>query len=570
MTFNTFRKGDILYPDGYDISRFTLLISTVAINILSLALPVMTLQVYDRILPNPGLGTVNVLLVGVCIALFLETILRLCRCYMIGWAAATYEHRLSCLALNKVINADLSNKIKTGTGEFLHRMGAIGKLKDFYNGNALITLIETAFVPVFMLLIIYIAGPLACVPAAVLMIFTVISLWQGQHIRKSLKQRDITDDARYDFLIESLEGIHTVKAMALENNFSRRYETLEEKSTIANHNVTQATSNAFDTSAIFSNIMVACVICFGAIWAASGLITTGTLIATVLLSGRMMQPVQRALGLWIRYQDYMLAREKVSKIFESPQRVSIDLDNNQHLSRDGKIEIKNLSFRRSLVEPWIIEDTTLTLEPGTAILLNPQQTKENAVLFDLLSGLYAPTEGQILIDGHNILEYPPEKLIGHVGIIQSEGTIFRGTIRDNMTCFGQIEEAKAQEIAALLKVDRDIAGLPSGFDTFLNGNSTDTISPGLKQRICIARALASKPRIILYSNADRSLDKEGYNLIHTLLAQLKGKVTFIIISDDLNIRSLTDAQYGFMGGSLVQEDNQSLPSRVKAYSELRI
>jgi ATP-binding cassette subfamily C protein LapB len=570
MMFAPAAQKDLLYPTGFKVSHFSLLISTIAINILSLALPVMTLQIYDRIVPNPGLGTVNILIGGVCLAVILEMILRISRCYLLGWASASYEHRLSCSAIGFVINGDLSHRREYGTGEFLHRMGAISKLKDFYNGNSFITLTETVFVPAYMGLIIYIAGPLAFVPAAVLMIFTVVSLWQGQRLRKSLKYRDRTDDRRYDFLIESLEGIHTLKAMALENVFSRRYEALEEDSTIANYNVTQSTSSAFDTSAIFSNIMVACVICTGAIFAVNGQITTGTLIATILLSGRMMQPVQRALGLWIRYQDYTLSREKVEQIFETPQTVFVGADNKITPANDGKIDIRDLGFRSDETGSWLITDTDLTLDIGSTILLDSSQPQENGVLFDLMSGLYAPSRGQIMIDGQNVLLYPPEKLINHIGIMQGEGVIFRGTIRDNMTCFGLIEEKKAQEIASLLRVDRDIAGLPSGFDTFLNGNSTDTISPGLKQRIAMVRILAPKPRIILFDNADRFLDREGYNLVHSLLAQLKGKATLILISDDLNIRSLAEKYYAFEQGVLTELNPSNPKHKIKAYRELRI
>lgn len=563
-------QRDLLRPAGYQVSLFSLLISTIAINILSLALPVMTLQIYDRIVPNPGLGTVNILITGVCLAVMLEMVLRLSRCYLLGWASASYEHRLSCDAMEHVINADLAQRREYGTGEFLHRMGAIGKLKDFYNGNSFITMTETVFIPVYLGLIIYIAGPLAFVPAAVLMIFTVISLWQGQRLRASLKFRDETDDRRYDFLIESLEGIHTLKAMALENAFSRRYEALEEESTIANYNVTQSTSSAFDTSAIFSNIMVACVICAGAVFAVNGQITTGMLIATILLSGRMMQPVQRALGLWIRYQDYTLAREKVEQIFETPQSTTINFDSKAMPGCDGRLDLRDVAFRRSDAEPFIISDTDLSLEIGATILLDSAQQQENAVFFDLVSGLYAPSRGQVMVDGQNVLLYPPDKLIDHIGIMQGEGTIFRGTIRDNMTCFGLIDEKKAQEIASLLKVDRDIAGLPSGFDTFLNGNSTDTISPGLKQRIAMVRILAPKPRIILFDNADRFLDREGYNLVHSLLAQLKGKATLVLISEDHNIRSLADSHYAFEKGVLTALHTSNPKPRIKAYKELRI
>lgn len=566
----TFDGPDPLKPKGFRINAPSLLLSTLAINLLSLALPVMTLQIYDRILPNPGLGTVNILIGGICVAVVLEIILRLCRSYMLGWSAASYEHRLSCEAINHVVNADLARKATYGTGEFLHRIGAIGKLKDFYNGNSFITLAELAFLPFFLALIIYIAGPVAIVPATILMLFTLTSLRQGQKLRSALKRRDETDDHRYDFLIESLEGIHTVKALALENVFSRRYEKLEEESTLSNYAVTQATSNTFDVSAIFSNIMVAAVICVGAYFAVHGQLTTGALIATILLSGRMMQPVNRALGLWVRYQDYALSRDKVEEIFATPQTISPAQDAAFKPSKEGRLDIRDISFRRAETDPWLIHNMTLALDFGHCLLLDSDAPAENQALFDMIGGLYTPNNGEIFLDGHNIMTYPPDVLVNHVGVIHSQGTIFRGTIRDNMTCFGQIPEKKAQEIAALLKVDHDVGRLPSGFDTHLNGNSSDTISPGLKQRISMVRVLAQKPRVILFDNADRALDREGYNLVHGLIAQLKGKATLVIVSDDYNIRSLADAHYSLKGGKLTELPTPQAMRKFQNYRELRI
>lgn len=563
-------ENDTLKPSGFRINLSGLVVSTIAINVLSLALPILTLQIYDRILPNPGLGTAHVLIIGVCTALFLEMVLRLCRSYMIGWAGACYEHRISCGTMNHIINADLTQQAGYGTGEFLHRVGAVAKLKDFYNGTSQMTLIEAAFIPVFLGLIVYIAGPLAFIPASILMLFTTLSLYQGQKLRVALKNRDLTDDKRYDFLIESLEGIHTLKALALENVFSRRYEALEDSSTRSNYTVTQTMSNAFDISAVFSNVMVAAVICTGAYFAVIGQITTGTLIATILLSGRLMQPVNRVLSLWIRYQDYRLAREKVEEIFDTPQTYIFDDSAPFNPPREGKIDIRGLSFRRAENQPWIIRETTLSLTLGDCILLNSDNTAENAALFDMIGGLYAPTAGEIMVDGHNVMAYPPEKLVSHVGVIHSEGTIFRGSIRDNITCFGRVDEKLTQEIAALLHVDQDVGKLASGFDTYLNGNNTDTISPGLKQRISMVRVLAQKPRLILFDNADRALDREGYNLIHSLIAQLKGKATMILISDDQNLQSIADAHYGFDGGKLLQYTIPSSPQKIQNFRELKI
>lgn len=559
-------RSDITKPQGFEVNIFSLLLSTLAINILSLALPVMTTQVYNRILPNPDSGTLPVLVTGVCVAIFLETILRMSRAFMMGWAGAAYEHRLSCEAMNHVLKANTRFVGSNGIAEHLHRMAAIGKLKDFYNGYALVTISELAFVPLFLILIYYIAGSLVIAPLAVLLVFVIFSLSSGLKLKESLKERDQADDNRFNFLIESLEGIHTLKSFALENFFERRYEALEKQSSLSNYKVTQDTSATFDMGTIFSQIMVAVVISCGAYYVLQYNLTTGVLIATLLLSGRVMQPVQRVLGLWAKYQNFSLAKEKVEKLFKVPLHSVADLV--EEPPCEGHLNIKHARFRYKKNDPWLLKDINLAAKPGETILLKGDHGSGKTTLLSLISGVFPPIQGEVQIDGANAIHYPAHSLARHVGYVRSEGVIFHGTIRDNLTCFGAIDEKNVRELAALLKVDRDVSKLPSGFDTFLSGNNTDSIPPGLKQRIAMVRALATRPQIIIFDNADRALDSEGYRLVYSLLVSLKGKVTMLIISDDPNLCALTDKTYILDNGVLKEGENNAKAGKIKAYREV--
>ncbi len=559
---------NILKPQGYRQSVCSLLLATLAINIFSLALPVMTQQIYNRILPNPGTGTLSVLIAGVCVAVMLEALLRLCRAYVIGRAGAAYEHRMACAAMDKVLHADLSKIEQCGIGEHMHRMGAVSKLRDFYSGYALTVMAELAFVPLFLGLIIYIAGTLAIVPAVLLLVFTLISLWNGYCLRAALHNREKADDVRFNFLIESLEGVHTLKAFALEKFFERRYEALEEDSTLANYKVTQEAAGAFNTGAIFSHLMVAGTISAGAWLVLNGMLTTGALIATLLLSGRMMQPVQKTLALWARYQDYLLAKAHIEKLFATPQQKIAVKMAAQESEPDGRAELSQVSFQYGHGDKTILDDVSLTLAPGEAVLISGSHGAGKTTLLDLMAGIYPAGAGDIQIDGRSIDTYAPEELIRHVGYIRTRPLIFRGTIRDNVTCFGRTDEAMAREVAGLLNVDKDVAKLPGGFDTFLSGNNTDSISQGLKQRIAMVRALAVKPRLILFDNADRALDKEGYALIFSLLARLKDKVSMVLITDDRNISALADRHYVLENGQLLPAGDMHGKTNVHPYREL--
>lgn len=563
-------QNDILKPEGFRSSTYSLLLGTLAISVLSLSFPVMTLQVYDRILPNPGTGTLPVLITGVCLAVVLESCLRLCRAYMIGRAGAAYEHRMACAAVQRILNADLTKIGPHGIGEHLHRMGAIGKLKDFYNGYALSVVAELAFVPLYLGLIVYIGRFLAIVPAAVLLLFIMVSLWRGYCLRKALQAREAADDRRFNFLIEALEGVHTLKAFALEKLFERRYEALEEDSTFGNYNVTRETAATFNAGAVFSHLMVASVISAGAWLVLNGMLTTGGLIATLLLSGRMMQPIQKALALWARYQDYVLARRNVETLFATPQKQTIVRAEEYCLVPDGRLSLRDLSFRYHAEDELVLDGIDLQLKRGDVVLISGAHGAGKTTLLNLIAGIYAPAGGSIEIDGADIATFKAGELAHHVGYVRSRPPMFRGTIRDNITCFGQTDATQAKEIAALLGVDKDVAKLPGGFDTFLHGNNTDSIPPGLKQRIAIVRVLATKPRLILFDNADHALDRDGYAKIYSLLARLKGKASMILVSDDRNIRALADRHYELTDGVLVPAIDPASRGNVRPYRELRI
>ncbi len=562
------RDVNLLKPAGFRQNVYSLLLATLAINILSLALPVMTRQIYNRILPNPETGTLSILIAGVCVAVILEAVLRLCRAYVIGRAGAAYEHRMACTAMSKTLNADLSKMTSYGIGEHLNRMGSISRLKDFYNGYSLTVWLELAFVPLFLGLIVYIAQTLAVVPVLLLLAFIGTSLWSGYRLRKTLQNREKVDNNRFNFLIESLEGVHTIKSFGLEKFFERRYEALEEDSTLANYRVTQETADTFNSGAIFSHLMVAGVISVGAWLVLNGTLTTGSLIATLLLSGRMMQPVQKALALWARYQDYTLAKDHVKNMFSTPQHMIIKREEDVVSVPDGQLHLSHISFQYKDSDQSILEDIDLDLQHGEVILVSGMHGSGKTTLMNIISGIYPPTGGNVYIGEENVNSCSPDEMIHHVGFIRTRPMIFRGTIRDNITCFGQTNDSSAREVAALLNVDKDVAKLPGGFDTFLNGNNTDSISQGLKQRISMARVLATKPHLILFDNADRALDKDGYVLVYSLLAHLKGKVSIILVTDDRNLSALADRHYTIEDGHLRANSEGHGKSNIYPYRDL--
>lgn len=542
--------------DGFTrfrINRFELFVATFFISLLSLGLPLLTLQVYDRILPNPGSGTFPVLVAGLCVAVVLELILRLCRAWVVAWNGACYEHKTACAAMDHLLGAELGHYQAAGVGAHLNGFNAIARLKDFANGQSLIAIYELALLPVYLGLIAYIGGLIVLVPLAVLLSFTLFSFVSGLDLKRALSARDRADDRRYDFLVEALEGIHTVKSFALEERFQRRYEALERESTRASYEVTEDSARIFNVAAVFSHVMLVAVVTFGAVFVLEGRMSSGALIATVLLAGRIMQPVQRVVALWGRYQDYRVAREKLDRIVTMPQTETPVTYIKPE--RRGMLALRDVGFRHGEAGDYLFNHVNLTVARGESVRISGPHGAGKTVLLHIMAGLYAPTAGTAHVDGIAPLDFPASERILHVAMLRTQGAVFHGTIRDNITRFGAVPEEEARTVTALLGIDRDVAQLARGFDTVLDGMETDTVPPGLRQRIAIARALSSRPRVILFDNADRNLDREGYRQVYNLLGRLREKVALVLVSDDRNISRLADRHYILTAEGLVPADD---------------
>ncbi|MGI9509468.1 MAG: ATP-binding cassette domain-containing protein [Geminicoccaceae bacterium] len=284
-----------------------------------------------------------------------------------------------------------------------------------------------------------------------------------------------------------------------------------------------------------------------------------------------MQPIQRALGFWIRYQDIRLAQKRIHNLFAPP--IIVDRDAVLNAERKGKLEAVDVSF--SYHEDGsapILRNINLSLKLGDAISVSGGHAGGKSTLLKLLAGLSKPTSGSILVDGVPAHRFPAAQLVVHVGYLATKGTIFNGTVRDNLSGFDPTMERAGLEMAGLLGIEQTISSLPLGYDTVLTDGGSDAIPSGLRQCIALARVLTRKPRILLFDNADRALDQEHYNQLFRLLGRLKGKVAMIIVSDDRNFLRLAKDDYMLVDGQLVERDlsRDSKVYDVQAFQELPI
>jgi len=542
--------GALAYMPG---GVFDLVLASIFINLLGLALPLTLLQVYDRIIPADAAGTLSLLVIGVAIALMLEALLRLGRSYVSGWMGARFEHLAGCKAMEKLLRSPIVDYEREGAGVHLERMTSLTVLKEFYAGQAVLAVCDLPFAIIYLGAVFYLADYLVLVPIVLIIAFFIVAAIVGKHLKKALEGRMMADDRRYNFIIEVLGGIHTIKGLAMEEQMMRRYERLQETCASSERTVTLNSNAAQSTGSVFSQITMFAVVGFGATYVIDGMLTVGGLAACTMLSGRAMQPLQRAVGIWTRFQSIALARDRLGKLMGMTFESDDDLPNIPPIK--GEIELRNVSYfygkdRDGVDMPWVFQDVSLHIEPGEAIGIRGENASGKSTLLLMMNGVIHPTSGSVLIDGQPIGNYNPTSARQVIAVLPQNATMFNGTILENLTMFRRDKEPEAYDMARLLGLDYVVAHMPMGYETKVGDGAGENLPRGIKQRVAIARALVNKPKILLFDEANTAMDSKGDAMLKGLLERLKGKVTIVIVSSRPSLLSIADRVYQIEDTSL--------------------
>ena len=338
--------------------------SSLVSNILALALPLGILQILDRIVANQSLETLVLLVVGIVIALILESFLRTSSDLATGWLGARFEHNSSVAAMQRLVRVPLQRYQREEPGTYAERVLAASKVADFYSGHALLVLFDFPFAIVFLAMIFMIGGWLVIVPVVLLTIFAILIYFAGGWMQKQVQQRNELDDRRLGFLNEVLTGIHTVKTQMLESLMLRRYERLQQSTSELGESLAKGSSAATDLSNLFAQIMTLGVVFAGAVIVIGGGMTPGGLAACMLLSVRSLQPLRRALAVWMRYQAFVVANERLNTVMQLP--FEPDTGKADVAPMTATLELRNVSLAFDNAKP-LFTDLSLTLHAGEFI-----------------------------------------------------------------------------------------------------------------------------------------------------------------------------------------------------------
>lgn len=529
----------------------SIIVSSFFINLLGLALPLVVLQVYDRIIPNNALATLAFLIAGLAIVIALETAMKIARAYVMGWAALHTSYHMEVEAVRRILRSPLSAIDRDPASVWMDRLDALAELNGFYGGPARLILLDLPFLAIFLCVMLLVGGYIVAIPIVMILGFALITAFRGAEVQAVLHERSERDIRRYDFITECLTGIETIKCMAMEPQMLRRFERLQQGTADVSYRSILHGDAMQSLGNLFANMTMIAMVTIGAVAVMMGHLSIGALACCTLLSGRLIQPVLRSIGIWNEMQNIAILHESADQLFalEKPEQI----ESTSKPEMQGAITVQDLSCQHPVTERTILSGLSLKAAAGEIIGIRGNFDGGQTVLAQAIRGEIVPDQGAVYVDGVNAGGKAGKSITHSICYIPDRPYIFRGTILENITMFRQGAAVDAARTASrLIGLEAAIHRLPEGYDTPIGDGIADSLSAGLMQRITIARAIARRPKVLILDEANRSLDFQSEAQLRKGLKKLRGEMTILLICNRPSLLAIADHIYELRDGCLHQ------------------
>lgn len=535
----------------------SVIMASLALNLLGLGLPLCLLQVYDRVLPNKATETLGFLILGLAIVLLLDAILKMTRATAVNWIAGSFTYNASLEAFRRLMKAPPVRIERESVSVHMNRLNALTGLGDFYGGPSRLLLIDVPAAAVYLIIMGLIGGWIVLVPIALLCIFAFLGIRRSEELRDIIARRGTQDSRKYDFVTEVLSGIHTVKSMAMEPLMMRRFERLQKEVGALGYRSILVANHAQTTAALYSMLSTICVLVVGASLAIAGELSVGVVAACTLLSGQLIQPLMRGISAWADLQNTRHNFNEAMTLFDLP---TVRLASPQKSQPSAEFSMEDVTFRDEQRGVTIIEDFNLSCSAGDIVGLRSWDAGERLALSQLMRGYERPAKGRVLLDGQDISDPANAEYTDHIAYLGSAPVIFQGTILDNLTVFGHRADVnRARRVARELGLEEEINQLPDGYDTKLGRGVSEEISRAMTQWITIARTIALKPKVLILENALQALDTHAAQKLLNALALLKKDMVIILISQFDADLAIATRRFDLWGGQLISAQESRGP-----------
>jgi subfamily B ATP-binding cassette protein HlyB/CyaB len=529
------------------------LVGSFFLQLFALVSPLFFQVVIDKVLVHRSMSTLDVLILGLVTIAVFETILGILRTHLFAHTTNRIDVELGARLFRHLMALPIAYFQARRVGDSVARVRELENIRNFLTGSALTLVIDLFFTVVFLAVMWLYSPLLTGVVLASFPFYIAISAAATPLFRARLDEKFRRGAENQAFLVESVTGIETLKAMAVEPQMQRRWEEQLAGYVAASFRVLRLGNTASQSVQLVNKLAMAGILYFGARLVIAGDLSVGELVAFNILAGRVSAPVLRLAQVWQDFHQARLSVARLGDILNAAPEPSLAAGRAALPAIRGEVAFERVTFRYRIDGPEVLRDVAFKVAPGEVIgIVGPSGSGKSTVT-RLIQRLYVPESGRVLIDGVDIAAVDPAWLRRQVGVVLQENVLFNRSVRDNIALADPAMPIERVMAAATLAGAHDfILELPEGYDTVV-GERGSGLSGGQRQRIAIARALVVNPRILIFDEATSALDYESERVIQQNMRQIARGRTVLIIAHRLSTVRSVDRIMTIDRGRLVED-----------------
>ena len=506
------------------------LIATLFINLLSLAMPLFMMSVYDTVIPSASEEQLIYLVAVVGIAIGIEWLFRRLRSQVMAHAAGRIDYMIGTAGFQQVLMLPIPMSENEPLGAQISHLQEFESIREFFAGPLGETIIDLPFVLLFLGVIALLGGWLVLVPITAEALLMIMAMAVTPFIKRTFANSGGSNTRQQRFLIEAVSGMRAIKFAGAEKVWIDRFRALSASSAISDFRIALLNNLVQTLGRIIMLAAGVAVVGVGADMVMNGTLTIGALVASMALGWRVLGPFQSVIMLLNRATQIKSSLRQINHLMRiPPERIAGRIPPKRTFK--GRITFMGVGYRHAPDADPALNGVTFECAPGEVVAITGPNGAGKTTVANLASGLYKPQMGSVLFDGVDIRQLDPIDIRQNIGLVPQNSEMLYGTVSQNLRLsVPYATDEELIEAAKMADIDYAIGNLPEGYETRLTERVVSELPEGFKQKLAIARALLRKPPIMIFDEPGQMLDERGDNAFLNAVKKLRGTCTIIVIT----------------------------------------
>ena len=537
--------------DNWRLYRDALL-AAVLINLFALAMPLFSMNVYDRVVPNNAVETLWVMAVGITLVLVFNFVLTSARAYVVDTASKRVDVQLSAQIMERVLDLRLESR-PASVGSFAANLRSFESVRDFIASASLTTLVDLPFVLLFLAVMAWISPWMLIPPVVAIVLVLVVSFFAQARMESLTMKTFQAASQRNALLVESLTNLEAIKTLNAQSGVQRLWESATQYIAYIGGKIKFISATTVNFVQTMQQLVTVAVVVIGVYLVQDATLSMGGIIAASMIAGRCLAPLGQMAGLMMQFHNARISLASIDNYMKMPVEHAAGSEFVSRPDLRGAIEFRQVGFSYPNSKQSALSQLSFTMQAGERVGIIGRIGSGKSTLEKLVLGLYQPTEGAILIDGVDVRQIDPIDLRRAIGHVPQDPLLFYGSLKHNLLIGApHASEADMLNAARIAGVDEFAAQHPQGYDMNI-GERGDSLSGGQRQSIAVARAMINDPPILLLDEPSSNLDNQSEAMLKRRLLEAGAGKTMLVVTHRTALLELVDRLIVIDGGKIVAD-----------------